>query len=76
MRIGSDKGLKNYMDIKISNKRIGSTMINNGELLSGLNEANGEFGHIPINENENNKCSCGNKGCLEQSNNLLVLIHL
>lgn len=66
MWIGSGKGLKNYVDIKIGNKGVGSAVVNNGELLLGLNGANGEFGHIPINENENNKCSCGNKGCLEQ----------
>ncbi len=35
-------------------------------MLSGINGAGGEIGHMQINDNETEVCGCGKTGCLEQ----------
>ena len=37
-----------------------------GKMISGVNGAGGEIGHICVNDSETEKCGCGNTGCLEQ----------
>lgn len=43
---------------------VGSGIITNGELLSGINGTAGEIGHITIDPDGLN-CNCGKRGCLD-----------
>ena len=45
---------------------VGGGIIVNGRILSGSHGAGGEIGHLHMNDNETEKCGCGNYGCLEQ----------
>ncbi len=45
---------------------VGGGIIVNGKILSGSHGAGGEIGHLHMNDNETEKCGCGNYGCLEQ----------
>jgi len=45
---------------------VGAGVVQNGTLLSGCHGAAGELGHMCMNPNEPESCSCGNRGCLEQ----------
>ena len=38
----------------------------NGKMLTGANGAGGEIGHIHVEDDEQETCGCGNRGCLEQ----------
>lgn len=43
---------------------IGGGIVSHGELLTGVSNTAGEFGHMPINFN-GRQCTCGAHGCLE-----------
>lgn len=45
---------------------VGGGIIIDGKMLSGVNGAGGEIGHIQVNDDETEVCGCGRKGCLEQ----------
>lgn len=45
---------------------VGGGIIVGGRILTGAKGAGGELGHILVNEEETESCSCGKKGCLEQ----------
>ncbi len=45
---------------------VGGGIIINGKILNGFNGSAGEIGHIHVNDDEEDTCGCGNKGCLEQ----------
>lgn len=45
---------------------VGGGIIVNGKLINGSTGAGGEVGHIHVDDNEEECCGCGNKGCLEQ----------
>ena len=45
---------------------VGGGIIVNGRILSGYLGAGGEIGHIHMNDDEEESCGCGKKGCLEQ----------
>ncbi len=45
---------------------VGGGIIVDGKIVAGKNGAGGEVGHIPMNPMEQEPCSCGNCGCLEQ----------
>ena len=45
---------------------VGGGIIHDGKVYNGFNGAAGEIGHIHVNDDETEKCGCGNKGCLEQ----------
>lgn len=45
---------------------VGGGIVNEGTLLTGAHGAGGEIGHICVNPDEEEPCSCGNHGCLEQ----------
>jgi glucokinase len=45
---------------------VGGGIISDGSILTGSNGAAGEIGHITVNKEEIESCSCGKKGCLEQ----------
>lgn len=45
---------------------IGGGVIIDGKIVTGSTGAGGEIGHIHIENNEDETCGCGNKGCFEQ----------
>lgn len=45
---------------------VGGGIIINGKILTGATGAGGEIGHIHVEDNETEKCGCGNCGCLEE----------
>jgi Transcriptional regulator/sugar kinase len=47
-------------------RQYGFGIIINGNIISGINGAGGEIGHIKVVKNETETCGCGKTGCLEQ----------
>lgn len=62
---GGGKGYRNIVMVTLGTG-VGGGIIINGRMLSGVNGAGGEIGHIQVNEDESEVCGCGRKGCLEQ----------
>lgn len=62
---GGGSGCKNVVVVTLGTG-VGGGIIVNGKILSGYLGAGGEIGHIHINDDEKEKCGCGNTGCLEQ----------
>ncbi|WP_010677012.1 ROK family protein [Bacillus timonensis] len=60
---GAGKGKQNLIYITVSTG-IGAGIISNDNLLTGMTDSAGEFGHISIHF-DGPLCPCGNKGCLE-----------
>ena len=71
-------GGKGYSDIVMVTlgTGVGGGVIIGGKILTGINGAAGEIGHIRMKDDEEFACGCGNKGCLEQyaSANGIVMI--
>jgi len=55
---------------------VGGGIIVNGEILAGAVGAAGEIGHIHVEDQEKEKCGCGNKGCLEQFTSATGIVKL
>lgn len=62
---GGGKGYSNQVMVTLGTG-VGGGIIINGKMLSGVNGAGGEIGHIQINDDETEVCGCGKTGCLEQ----------
>ena len=62
---GGGAGEKNMIMVTLGTG-VGGGVIIDGKMLVGNNGAGGEIGHICVNYEENDRCGCGNKGCLEQ----------
>ena len=62
---GGGKGHRNIVMVTLGTG-VGGGIIINGKMISGVNGAGGEIGHICVNDSETGKCGCGNTGCLEQ----------
>lgn len=62
---GGGKGHRNIVMVTLGTG-VGGGIIINGKMISGINGAGGEIGHICVNDSETEKCGCGNTGCLEQ----------
>lgn len=62
---GGGKGYSNIVMVTLGTG-VGGGIILNGKMLSGVNGAGGEIGHIQVNDTETEVCGCGRKGCLEQ----------
>lgn len=62
---GGGLGYKNLVMITLGTG-VGGGVILNGNILTGVNGAGGEIGHICVNYHETDKCGCGKTGCLEQ----------
>lgn len=62
---GGGKGYQNVVMVTLGTG-VGGGIILNGKILPGTNGAAGEIGHIHVNDEEEECCGCGNKGCLEQ----------
>lgn len=53
---------------------VGGGIIIDGKLYRGFNGAGGEIGHIVINTESNELCTCGNRGCWETYASVTALI--
>ena len=62
---GGGKGHDNIVMVTLGTG-VGGGIIINGKMISGVNGAGGEIGHMTINNDETEFCNCGKKGCLEQ----------
>lgn len=62
---GGGSGKENVVVVTLGTG-VGGGIIVNGRILSGSHGAGGEIGHLHMNDNETEKCGCGNYGCLEQ----------
>ena len=62
---GGGKGFSNIVMVTLGTG-VGGGIILGGKMLSGVNGAGGEIGHIQVNDDETEVCGCGRKGCLEQ----------
>lgn len=60
---GEYANVANIVTVSVS-EGIGSGIVMNGQLVSGLEEMAGEFGHIPL-DPDGPRCGCGNQGCWE-----------
>ena len=64
-RMGSGMGYSNTLMVTLGTGVGGGIIINNN-VVHGSTGSAGEIGHICVNQLEEDTCSCGKKGCLEQ----------
>lgn len=69
---GVGKGVGNFVAVTLGTG-VGSGIIVNGKIVSGVNFAGGEMGHTVIMVN-GKQCNCGRKGCWEQYASATALI--
>lgn len=62
---GGGQGSSNLIVVTLGTG-VGGGIIIDGKILTGATGAGGEIGHIHVEDNETEKCGCGNTGCLEQ----------
>jgi len=62
-KLGAAKNARHAVCITLGTG-VGGGIIINGNLYRGSNNASGEIGHMPINE-EGPRCNCGGRACLE-----------
>lgn len=62
---GGGQGYRNLVAVTLGTG-VGGGIIINGEIMTGSNGAGGEIGHIHVEDNETERCGCGNLGCLEE----------
>ena len=62
---GAARGYLNAVMITLGTG-IGGGVIAEGSVISGHRGSAGEIGHIHVNDDEDEACTCGNKGCVEQ----------
>ncbi len=72
---GGGKGYSNVVLITLGTG-VGGGVIVDGKIVSGNKGAGGEIGHIIVNENETDRCGCGQKGCLEQYASATGIVHM
>ena len=60
---GAGDGCETFVYLKVATG-IGSGLISNGQVLSGVGGTAGEIGHVAVQE-EGDICRCGSRGCLE-----------
>jgi len=70
--VGAAKGYANALCLTLGTG-VGGGLILNQQLYRGFDNAAGELGHIPLNEN-GPACGCGGKACLEKyvGNNVIL----
>ena len=62
---GGGQGYKDLVVVTLGTG-VGGGIIVNGKMLTGANGAGGEIGHIHVEDDEQEACGGGNRGCLEQ----------
>lgn len=65
MRQGGGAGYQNIVMVTLGTG-VGGGIIIDEHILPGINGAAGEIGHLPVEDNQHETCTCGNQGCLEQ----------
>ena len=63
--LGSGGGCQNAVMVTLGTG-VGGGIIVDGKVIAGVHGAGGEIGHITINREETQLCSCGKRGCVEQ----------
>ncbi len=69
---GAGKGVKNFVAITLGTG-VGSGIVVNGKLVTGVNYAAGEMGHTVI-VYDGEPCNCGRNGCWERYSSATALI--
>jgi len=62
---GGGQGAENMVMVTFGTG-VGGGMVLGGKIWSGVHGAAGEIGHMVLNREETEVCSCGKKGCVEQ----------
>ncbi len=62
---GGARGCGNVIMVTLGTG-VGGGIIVAGKMVSGFHGAGGEIGHMAVNEDEIEQCTCGKYGCLEQ----------
>ena len=62
---GGGAGYQNIVMVTLGTG-VGGGIIIDGRILPGINGAAGEIGHLPVEDDQPETCTCGNQGCLEQ----------
>lgn len=62
---GAGKGYQDVLMVTLGTG-VGGGCVLDGKIVSGIHGAGGEFGHMPVKDDEPIACNCGNHGCLEQ----------
>ena len=62
---GGGKGSRSMLMITLGTG-IGGGFVLNGKILNGAHGVAGEIGHLTINRDEQEFCTCGKRGCAEQ----------
>lgn len=62
---GGGRGSRSMLMVTIGTG-IGGGFVANGRVLNGAHGVAGELGHITIDRNETEACTCGKRGCAEQ----------
>ena len=62
---GGGEGFKDLVVVTLGTG-VGGGVIIDGKIVTGCMGAGGEIGHIHVEDDEDDSCGCGNKGCLEQ----------
>lgn len=62
---GGGRGFRNMVAVTLGTG-VGGGVIVEGRLVAGFAGAGGEIGHIHVEDEEEECCGCGNKGCVEQ----------
>lgn len=62
---GSGKGCQNLFLVAM-HTGLGGAILSNGVIVPGACGGSGEIGHMTVNRQETEVCTCGKKGCLEQ----------
>lgn len=62
---GGAKGCKDVVLVTLGTG-VGGGIIVNGKVVAGFHGAGGEIGHMTVNPDELEACTCGQYGCLEQ----------
>lgn len=65
MWLGAGKGQKDMIMVTLGTG-VGGGVIVDGRPIAGSSGAGGEIGHLCVNYEEEDRCGCGKKGCLEQ----------
>lgn len=72
---GGASGCKDVVMVTLGTG-VGGGIIVKGKILSGFNGSGGEIGHIHVNDDEEDTCGCGNKGCLEQYSSATGIVRI
>ena len=69
---GAGKGMKSFVAITLGTG-VGGGFVFDGKIITGCNDAGGEFGHIVI-KFDGEMCNCGRQGCWESYASATALI--